>query len=177
MFAGFFGSAMFIIFMINPLISQFLASFPNLSIADLGYLGTFASLGTVFFSLMIGRLGDRYSYLTSISILLLISASAFLVIALFSDFPLFCLGYFLIGASQSFLILISGIIGSKAPQHSIGKWTSVSQAMIYVAGFGAPTLGGILYEISPYLAFYSAIILLLLMASIGVYIIQKFTKL
>jgi MFS family permease len=165
----FLSSSMFLIFMINPLVSQFVNSFYNSTVADLGFLGAFTGLGTIFFSFIIGRIGDKHSHVTSISASLAISAFAFLVVTIFNNFPLLCFAFFLNGASQAVLYMSTGIIGAAAPKHSMGKWAGLSQSIIYLVGFGAPTIGGLLYEVSPYLTFYSVIITLFILASIGVF--------
>jgi MFS family permease len=116
---------------------------------------------------MIGRIGDKQSQMPSVSIALTISAFAFLIVTAFNSFPLLCLVFFLNGASQTVLYLSTGIIGSAAPKHSMGKWAALSQSVIYFVGFGAPTIGGILYEVSPYLAFYSVAFALFVMTIIG----------
>jgi MFS family permease len=165
----FLSSSMFLIFMINPLVSQFINGFYNSTVADLGFLGAFTGLGTIFFSFLIGRIGDKHSHLTSLSSSLAISAFAFIIVSIFNNFPLLCFAFLLNGASQAVLYMSTGIIGAAAPKHSTGKWAALSQSIIYLVGFGAPTIGGLLYEISPYLAFYSVIVTLFILAFIGVF--------
>jgi MFS family permease len=166
----FLSLAMFLVFMINPLTSQFINTAYKSSVSDLGFLGAFTGLGTIFFSLVAGRIGDKHSHMTSVSALLAISAFAFTNIIIFNNFALLCFSFFLIGASQAVLYLSTGIIASAAPQHSIGKWTGFSQSVIYLVGFGAPTIGGIIYEISPYAAFYSATFFLFILAFVNVFL-------
>jgi hypothetical protein len=65
--------------------------------------------------------------------------------------------------------LVWAITGSAAPQGYTGRWISISQASIHLVSFGAPIIGGILYEISPYLAFVTTILLLASLALLATF--------
>jgi MFS family permease len=51
-----------------------------------------------------------------------------------------------------------GIIASIAPKRFEGRWVSIAQMAVTIAGFVAPIVGGVLYEFSPSVPFYLLIV-------------------
>lgn len=163
----FFAIIMFDINLIIPFIPQFTNGFYHQSIINLGVFGMATSIGWVFFSAIFGKIGDKRSKMSTVVASLLVSSFSYVIIILFNNFSILFAASFLSGASSSIVYFMPGIIGSAAPEGSIGKWISISEASVPIAAFGAPILGGMLYEISPYLPFYTTIIVLSLLAVIG----------
>jgi MFS family permease len=60
-----------------------------------------------------------------------------------------------------------GVIGAAAPEQSVGRWIAISQTCVIFAAVSAPIIGGLLYEISPYLIFFVTILTLAILAIIG----------
>jgi len=150
--------------MLYPLIPQFTNGVYHQSIFNLGIFGTATSVGWTSFSILFGKIGDKHSKITAVLASLVVSALSFLLIILFKNFAILCVASFLVGASYTILFFMSGIIASASPEHSVGKWVSISQAIVPIVGFSAPILGGILYEISPYLPFFVTVTGLSLLA-------------
>ncbi len=169
----FFSAGMFFVFLLNPLIPQFLNEVYSQSIVSLGVFSSLTSAGWLFFSSLFGSVGDKHSKLSVVTGLMATTTFSFLIIALFNNFSVLCAASFLMGASNAIMYFTSGIIGAQAPKNAVGKWTAVSQASITIAGFGAPVLGGVLYQFSPALAFTLGILTLLLLVGIGVLISYK----
>ena len=68
----FFSLTIFAVFLIKPLITQFMYSTYDQNIINLGLFGTVTSCGWIFFSFALGKIGDNYSktsaMLTSIAV-------------------------------------------------------------------------------------------------------------
>jgi len=150
----------FAVFLVSPLISQFTHDFYHQSILNLGVFGTATSFGWFFFSLTLGRMGDKHSKMTAVLSSTVICSFSFLLIALINNFPLLCIASFLSGTSSCLIGFAPALIGSAASEGHVGQWVSIGQTGIAVASFGAPIIGGVLYEVSPYLAFFTAIAVL-----------------
>lgn len=164
----FFAIIMFAVFLLNPLIPQYTHGVYHQTIFNLGVFGTAASAGWVFFAITFGRIGDKRSKMTVVLASTVITSISFLLIVMINNFPLLCLASFLSGASSAIFGFMQAIIGSAAPERSAGRWISISQTSVTIAVFGAPIIGGVLYEVSPYLAFSVAIIVLFSLTIVGV---------
>ncbi len=163
----FFAMIIFAIYLVSPLIPQFTNGVYNQTIFNLGIFGTATSFGWIFFSFALGKIGDKRSKMTAVLTSMIVCSFAFLLIAMINNFTFLCFASFLSGASQPIIGFIPAIIGSAAPERRIGRWISVSQTGIYIASFGAPIVGGLLYEFSPYLAFFTTISLLSFLAVVA----------
>ncbi len=158
--SAFFSMIIFAIFLLLPFISQFMNGVYGQSIFNLGVVGTATSLGWIFFSFALGKIGDKRKKTTAVLASTTITSFSFMLIALVNNFPFLCFASFLSGASHSIIGFVPGIVGSAAPKDHVGRWISVAQTSIYVAQFVAPVLGGVLYGFSPYYAFLTTIVLL-----------------
>jgi MFS family permease len=158
--SAFFSLIVFAIFLINPLISQYMHDFYNQSIFNLGVFGAATSFGWIFFSFALGKIGDKYSKMAAVLMSTAICIFSLVVIAIVNNFPSLFFASFLAGASRCIFGFVWAVTGSAAPERYAGRWISVSQASINIVSFGAPIIGGILYQISPYLAFLTTILLL-----------------
>jgi len=156
----FFTMIIFAIFLINPLITQFTHDVYHQSIFNLGVFGTATSAGWIFFSFALGKIGDKRSKMSAVLAATAICSSAFALIAMINNFPFLCFSTFLSGASMCIIGFIPAIIGSAAPERYTGRWIAIGQTSINIASFGAPIIGGALYEVSPHFAFFTTISLL-----------------
>jgi len=151
----FFTLIMFLVLLVKPLVPQLTNGVYHQSVFDLGIFGMMTSFGWICFSLAFASLGDRGSKMVAVTGSIAVSSFSFLFIALFNNFPFLCFASFLFGATGTLEFFMSGVIAATAPTNSVGIWNAISRASITFAGVSAPILGGILYEISPYLAFFA----------------------
>jgi MFS family permease len=154
----FFSVAMFSIFMLNPLIPQFEDEVYNQSFLNIGIFGAVTSAGSALFSIIIGKIGDKWTKMAAIASSLIITSFSFLLLILFNNFLFLCVASLLTGASAPILYFMVGIIASIAPKRFEGRWVSIAQMAVTIAGFVAPIVGGVLYEFSPSVPFYLLIV-------------------
>lgn len=166
-YSVFFSAVIFSIFLINPLISQFMHNVYHQSILNLGLFGTATYSGWFVFSFLLGRIGDKRSKMAAVLTSTTICSFSYLLISTFNNVPLLIAASFFSGASSCILGFVPAIIGSSAPECYRGRWISIGQTTVNLASFGAPILGGTLYQISPYLAFLTTISLLLTLTVIA----------
>jgi MFS family permease len=169
----FFALIMFIISLLTPLIPQFTNGFYHQSLINLGIFGTATATGWIVFAISFGKVGDKYSKMIAVLALTAITSISFFLIVTINDLLVLCIASFLSGASSVIWGIMPAIIGTTAPVNAIGRWISISQLCVSVAGFGAPIIGGALYEISPYLAFGTAIAALSCLTIIGLISYKK----
>jgi len=155
--------------LVTPLIPQFTHNIYGQSMFNLGIFGTLTSFGWIFFSFTLGKIGDKQSKIDAILMASIICSLAFLIIALINNFPLLCFASFLSGAARITIGFAPGIVGSDAPKRSVGRWISIVQTSMYIAQFLAPVIGGILYEVTPHLAFFTSIVLLLFLIVVAMF--------
>lgn len=159
----------FAIFLIRPLIPQFMNSAYNQNIFNLSIFATAMPLGWVVFSLAIGRICAKRSKMAAVLLSTAIFIFAILLITMTGNLYFLFFASFLSGISSCIIEFIPAIIGSAAPEHHVGQWISLSQTSLYIASSIAPIIGGLLFEISPYLAFFTTIILLSFFIIIGLF--------
>ncbi len=163
----FFAVVFFFLSLVRPLVVQLFQDVYQLQSFHIGLLGSISFFGAAFFSISLGRLGDKFGKMIAATIALLISSLSFGVFVGFSHF--FALGFasFLNGASYMLWALMGASVGSITPEASRGRWISVSQMSATLAGSVAPYIGGIIYESSPYTPFYIVMIIAPLLALIA----------
>ena len=165
--ACFFSTAMFFYNLLNPLVSQFTNEVYGQSLLNIGIFGVATSMGGFFFSLTLGHIGDKLSRINAIAFSLLISACSFLLMITLNNFATLFVASFLAGAFGPFLYLMVGLVASLAPHRFEGRWVSVVQTSVTLTTFGAPLVGGLLYEFSSCLPFYVFIIAMLCLAVVA----------
>ncbi len=165
----FFTIMILAVYLIKPLISQFMYNVYDQNIINLGFFGTVTSCGWIFFSFILGRIGDKYSKMLAMLTSTAISSFSFFLIVTLNSFYFLNFGSFLSGASNCIITFIPAVIGSAAPEKSIGRWVSVGQTSVHMATFASPIFGGMLYEVSPYLAFFATISILLSLTVFAVF--------
>jgi MFS family permease len=164
---AFFTIIIFAIFLIKPLIPQFMHSIYNQNIINLGLFGTVTSCGWIFFSFTLGKIGDKRSKISAVLTSTAVSSFSFLLIMVLNNSYFLGFSSFLSGASNCIIGFIPAIIGSAAPENYVGRWIAIGQTSVNTVSFAAPIIGGMLYEVSPYFAFSTTILLLLSLTVIG----------
>jgi len=144
----FLTAMVFSLLLIRPIIPQFLADVYWYSDFHIGIIGSVTFGGATLWCLLLGRLGDRWRKSGALSIGLIVSVTATLVLLLTRNFATLLLSAFLMGASYTLWPLVGSIIGPLAPPKTRGRWISVSHTAATSAAFASSLVGGILYETS-----------------------------
>lgn len=154
----FFAIAVFLLMLIRPLVVQLLQYVFGLGSSRVGVLGSITFFGWTVFSIMLGKMGDKWTKMMAVAVSLLLSSVSLSLIISFNNFTSLVLASFLYGASYPIWSLMNACVGAIAPEASRGKWISLSQMASTLAAFGAPYIGGVLYETSPYTPFLIVIV-------------------
>jgi MFS family permease len=150
----FFAAAFFFLSLVRPLVVQLFQDVHQLESLHIGVLGSIGFLGSAFFSIGIGRFGDRFGKMKAATVSLLITSLSFGLFVVLNQFAALSLASLLNGASYTIWPLMGASVGSITPEASRGRWISVAQMSATLAGSVAPYIGGIVYESSPYAPFY-----------------------
>lgn len=150
----FFAAAFFLLSLVRPLVVQLFQDVHQLESFHIGVLGSIGFLGSAFFSIGVGKFGDRFGKMAAATVVLLISGLSFGLFMVFSDFYFLSFASFLNGASYTIWPLMGASVGSITPEATRGRWISVSQMSATLAGSVAPYIGGIIYESSPFTSFF-----------------------
>ncbi|MCX8150501.1 MAG: MFS transporter [Candidatus Bathyarchaeota archaeon] len=160
----FFAVMMFIISLISTVIPQFLNDIYHYNVERVLYLGTVNYLGAFLLSLIIGRVGDRYSKATAISFSMILVSTASFIFIFTGDLVLQVVASFLRGASFPMWAYMGVIAGSAAPLTQRARWISVVQWTTRLSIIVAPYIGGKLYAIAPEIPFIVTIVVALSLA-------------
>ncbi len=159
--SAFFAAMMFIISLVSTLIPQFLNYIHHYNVETVLYLGTINYLGAFLLSLIIGRIGDKYSKATAISFSMILVSIALSIFIFTSNLILQVVASFLRGASFPMWAYMGVIAGSIAPPTQRSRWISVVQWSTRLSIIAAPYIGGILYTITPVSPFIFTIVVAL----------------
>jgi MFS family permease len=142
----------------QPMAQLFLQNIHDLSLQQIGFLGSISSLGTVLLSLAAGLMNARSGFIFGQI------ATGFFPLLLWQGvgFPWFAVGYFMLGgfraARSMAMAQISGMVSLAKIGLAFGIAESVSGAAIIIA----PPLAGFLYESNPSSVFQTAMGLLII---------------
>jgi len=150
----FFAVVFFVLNLVRPFVVQFFQDVYGLESFHMGVLGSIGFLGSAFFSIGLGKAGDRWGKMVAATIALLIGGFSFGLFICFDNFFALIFASFLNGASYILWSLMGAAVGSIAPEASRGRWISVSQMASTMAASVAPYIGGVIYQSSPYMPFY-----------------------
>jgi MFS family permease len=153
----FFSVVFFLLGLVRPLVVQFFQDVYRLESFQIGLLGSVVFLGSAFFSIGLGKTGDKRGQMVAAAIALLISTLSFALFVLSSNISLLFVASLLCGSSYMLWSLMGACVGCFTPESSRGRWISLSQMFAASAASVAPFVGGVLYESSPYLPFYIVI--------------------
>jgi len=148
---------MFFVSMVRPLVVQFQQDVFQLDTVFIGVLGSCTFLGWGLFSIVFGRVGDKWRKMVAVALAMAMTSFSFWLLTAFNNLVVLSLAAFLNGASYLSWYLMNASVGAIAPEASRGRWISLSQATATLAIFFAPYLGGVLYETNEYTPFYLAI--------------------
>lgn len=163
----YFATAIFVLSLIRPLVVQFLQDVFLIDSFRVGVLGSVTFLGWTIISMGLGKIGDKWSKSTAIATALVISSISSIIFISFNSFPFLVLASFLGGAAYPLWSLMGVAVGSIAPETSRGRWISFSQTMTTLTAFLSPYLGGLLYEVSPFMPFHFVIVATLLLSFVA----------
>jgi len=150
----FFAIVFFFLSLVRPLVVQLFQDLYRLESFHIGVLGSVSFLGSAFFSIGLGRVGDKSGKMVAVTIALLVGGFSFGLFICFNSFYALIFASFLNGASYMLWSLMGASVGSITPEASRGRWISVSQMSATTAASIAPYLGGLIYESSPFSPFY-----------------------
>jgi ACDE family multidrug resistance protein len=163
----YFATAIFLLSITRPLIVQFLKDVFIIDSFQIGVLGSVTFSGWAVISIVLGKIGDKWTKATAVATALVLGSISLIVLISFNNFPVLVLASFIDGGSYPLWSLMGAAVGSIAPEMSRGRWISVSQTITTLTAFIAPYLGGILYEASPYTPFYVVIVATLLLSLVA----------
>jgi len=153
----FFAAVFFFLSLVRPLVVQLFQDMYKLESFHIGVLGSISFLGSAFFSIGLGKAGDKFGKMVATTIALLVGALSFGLFIWFNNFYALTIASFLNGASYMLWSLMGASVGSITPEASRGRWISVSQMSATMAASIAPYIGGVIYEWSPFTPFYIVI--------------------
>lgn len=155
--SSFFAAVFFFLGLVRPLTVQFFQDFYGFESFNIGVLGSMSFLGSAFFSIGLGKAGDKWGKMIAVIIALLVGGFSFGLFICFNNFLALTFASLLNGASYMLWSLMGASVGPIAPVASRGKWISLSQMSATIAAAVAPYIGGVLYESSPFMPFYIVI--------------------
>jgi len=156
-------------YMSQPLAPNFLQNFHNLSLQEIGTLGSISSLGTVILSLTAGSLNARIGFILG-------QATAGLFPLLLWHgvrFPWFAAGYFMLGGFKAARSMAMAQISGMISASKIGVAYGVSETVSGFAIIIAPPLAGLLYEKNPGFVFQGSIVLMVISILLSIIFIKK----
>jgi len=163
----FFAVPMFFVSMVRPLVVQFQQEEFKLDKVFIGFLGSCTFLGWGLFSIVFGRVGDKWTKMVAVALAMAMTSFSFWLLTAFNNPVVLSLAAFLNGASYLSWYLMNASVGAITPEASRGRWISLSQATATLAIFFAPYLGGVLYETNTYTPFYLAIAVTPVLAAVA----------
>jgi MFS family permease len=152
--------------MFRPFVPKFLADIYHYSDFDIGVLGSVSFLGSAVLGILLGKIGDKWKKAYALAASLILCSLSLLLLLLFGNFEILTVTFFITGGSYLTWSLLGAVVGPLAPESIRARWVSVPQTVTMFASFVAPYIGGVLYGISSYYPFMTAIIATLLLASL-----------
>jgi DHA1 family multidrug resistance protein-like MFS transporter len=163
----FFASMMFIIMMFRPFVPKFLAEIYGYGDFEIGILGSISFFGSAVLAIILGKIGDKWRKAYALAASLLLCSLSLALLLLFGNFEILTITFFITGGSYLTWSLLGAVVGPLAPESIRARWVSVPQTVTMFASFIAPYLGGVLYGISAYYPFITAIIVALILALVA----------
>lgn len=109
-----FSAIMIATFLARPFIPQFLQDAYSLNQFQIGVFGSVTFLGSALLGIYLGRIGDKWSKASAISISVILCCISFVVLTLCNNFLTLTLASFLVGCSYATPMLMDAIVGSFA---------------------------------------------------------------
>ncbi len=130
-----------------PFVPPFLREVRHLGLAQIGALGSILSGGGLIFTLLAGRLADRWGHRPLLVLTLLLIAAGNLIVAL-GPVALLPLA-FLIKSRSAAQSLSQAVVAGRISMDAAGRGFGLLGTMTGLAGAGATMLAGIAYRIDP----------------------------
>jgi MFS family permease len=160
----FFASMMFMIMMFRPFVPKFLADVYGYGDFEIGVLGSISFFGSAVLGILLGKIGDKWRKAYALATSLLLCSLSLALLLLFGNFEILTITFFITGGSYLTWSLLGAVVGPLAPESIRARWVSVPQTVTMFASFVAPYIGGVLYGLSSYYPFITAIIVTLFLA-------------
>lgn len=148
----------------QTLSSQYLEEVRGFSRATIGALGSFNALGTVIFSLVLGRLLAWHGYYAALWIVL----AAFALLLLSADLPLVILGVFLLGAHYAARPLATAVVVPLVCVHQRGVAFAMVDTLAGLATVVGTNSAGRLFTQDPAWPFQVGIAGIVIVTLLGV---------
>jgi MFS family permease len=145
-FLGVVFIVMFALYLPQPLTSVFLADVRGISLANIGWFGTMAMLGSSLLSLLLGQFkSSRVGFLLS-----QVSVGLFtLLVWRGAGLPFYFLAYFLLGGYRAGRTLVSAQIRPLVHEAQMGLAYGMAETVNNIPSILAPPLAGFLYDQNP----------------------------
>ncbi len=148
----------FSMYLAQPFSSNYLQNQQGLSIQSIGLLGSISSAGIVLLNLTVGNLNPYFGYL-----LAQLSVAIYSMILWRSTgFPLFCVGYFLVGGYRMSRSLATALTKNLVHQSSMGLAYGITETVGSSAVILASAVAGFLYQYKPPLMYIVAFCLIII---------------
>jgi MFS family permease len=148
--------AMFALYLSWPLTPIFLQNVRQVTLGEIGLIGSFNALGVVVLNLTLGALAPWLGFLIAqglvgISVLLLWSGTGL---------PWFALGYFLAGGFRTSRLLVTAQVEGLIKRSEMGLAYGVAETVGGSVQIVASPLAGVLYRLAPSLPYPVALALI-----------------
>jgi len=130
-----------------PFIPPFLREVRGLGLAQIGALGSLISAGGLIFTLIMGRLADRWGHRPVLVLTLLLIATGNLIVAL-GPIVLLPLA-FLIKSRSAADSLAAAVVGARVAPDAAGRGFGLLYTIAGLVGAGGTLLAGVAYRASP----------------------------
>lgn len=158
-----------ILYMPQPLTSNFLQNQHNLSLVSIGTLGTIGNAGNAFATLILGSMNATAGLITGQIMVALFSACLY-----FGNVPwVFGLGYFLLGGYRLTRSMVIAKIRSSIRDHEVGLAFGIVETVNGIALVITPPLAGWIYQKNPSMIYLISIPLILLLVIFSSIVIRK----
>jgi MFS family permease len=143
----------FTLLLTRPVIPQFLEDHYNFSDLQIGLVGSATFGGATLWCLLLGKVGDKWRKSGALSIGLITSTIAMIILVTTNRYTILLLNGFLTGATYTLWSLIGSIVAPLTPPTRRARWISVTHTGATIAGLAASLIGGRLYETAPHTPF------------------------
>ncbi len=146
----FFALIMFTLMLFRPFVPNFLGDMYGYGDLEIGILGSVSFFGSAVLGILLGRFGDRSRKTYAIATSMILCCSSLTLLIASGNFLLLLVAFFLAGGSYVMWSLMGAIVSPLAPERIKARWISIPQAVVMLASFISPYVGGLLYDVSPY---------------------------
>jgi MFS family permease len=160
---------MFSLTLPQPLSQNFMQDVRNLNTSQIGVLIAARGIGTIVLSLLLGKFNARLGFVLSETSMALCT----LLLWLGTGFPIFILGYLLMGSYQTARTLANAHGRSLVESSHMGLGFGINESVMTIAGILAPFLAGRLFAIRPSLIYSVSLVLIVLGMGISLFLLPS----